>query len=114
MRARSAFSLVELLTALVLLAVGLAAFARAAAAVARLENDARLRRVLAEATQSRLDSLAAQPCGPARQGQAVRAGVDERWSATSDGRRWSLSDSLVVRARPTLSRAYVATVPCPR
>ena len=114
MRPRSAFSLVELLTALVLLAVGLAAFARAAGAVARLENDARLRRALADATQSRLDSLAAQPCGPARGGQEFHAGVDERWSATSDGRRWSLSDSIAVRARPTFARIYVVTVPCPR
>lgn len=114
MRQRTAFSLVELLTALVLLAVGLAAFARAAGAVARLENDARLRRALAEATQSRLDSLAAQPCGPSRGGQAFHEGVDERWSATSDGRRWLLHDSMAVRARPTFARVYVATVPCPR
>mgnify|MGYP001612196433 FL=1 len=114
MRARSAFSLVELLTALVLLAVGLAAFARAAASVARLENDARLRRALAEATQSRLDSLAAQPCGPALRGEAGHAGVDERWSATSDGRHWSLSDSIAVRSRPTFARTYVVAVPCPR
>lgn len=114
MRARSAFSLVELLTALVLLAVGLAAFARAAGGVARLENDARLRRALADATQSRLDSLAAEPCGLARRGRAFHAGVDERWSATSDGRRWSLSDSIEVRARPAMARVYAATVPCPR
>jgi prepilin-type N-terminal cleavage/methylation domain-containing protein len=114
MHRRTAFSLIELLTALVLLAVGLAAFARAAGAVARLENDARLRRAIADVTQARLDSLAAAPCGPSRSGQAQFAGIGERWTATSEGRRWLVSDSLAVRARPTLARAYTAIVTCSR
>jgi len=114
MHRRPAFSLIELLTALVLLAVGLAAFARAAGAVARLENDARLRRALAAVTQARLDSLAAQPCGPARSGQARFAGVDETWQATSDGRRWTVSDSIAVRSRPTFARVYATSVACQR
>jgi prepilin-type N-terminal cleavage/methylation domain-containing protein len=112
MKPRPAFSLVELLTALVLLTVGLAAFVRAAGAVARLENDARLRRALAVVMQARLDSLAAQPCGPAHFGQAFHAGIDERWSAVSDGRRWLLRDTLVVRARPSLGRDYTAVLAC--
>lgn len=112
MKRRTAFSLVELLTALVLLAVGLAAFVRAAGAVARLENDARLRRALAVVMQARLDSLAARPCGPAHSGQAFHAGIDERWSAVSDGRRWLLRDTLVVRARPSLGRDYTVALAC--
>lgn len=113
MRRRSAFSLVELLTALMLLAVGLAAFARAAGAVARLENETQLRRALADAMQSRLDSLATEPCGAGRSGQAFHHGITERWLATSDGRRWFVTDSIAVRARPALSRHYVVTIPCP-
>ena len=109
---RSGLSLIELLTALVLLAVGLAAYARAAGAVARLENDARLRRALADVTQARLDSLAALPCASARAGQAQFAGVGEKWSARSDGRRWTLTDSIAVRSRPTFARVYSATVAC--
>lgn len=112
MRRRFAFSLVELLTALVLLTVGLAAFVRAAAAVARLENDARLRRALAVVMQARLDSLAARPCGPAHSGQALYAGISERWSAVGDGRRWLVSDTIVVRSRPSLARDYTATLAC--
>lgn len=109
---RRAFSLVELLTALVLLAVGLAAFVRAAGAVARLDNDARLRRALADVTQARIDSFAAQPCGAPGAGQANHAGVSERWSASSDGRRWLVVDSLAVRSRPSLARTYAVTVSC--
>lgn len=114
MHRRSAFTLIELLTALVLLAVGLAAHTRAAGAVARLENDARLRRALADVTLARVDTLAAQPCGPARTGQAQRAGVGETWSASSDGRRWTLTDSISVRSRPRLARVYAATIACRR
>lgn len=112
MRRRRAFSLVELLTALMLLAVGLAAFVRAATAVARLENDALLRRALAGVTQARLDSLAAQPCGADRTGQASHAGVSERWSASNDGTRWLVTDSIVVRSRPALARVYAASLAC--
>lgn len=114
MRRRTAFSLVELLTALLLLGVGLAAFVRAAGAVSRLENDARLRRALAVVTQARLDTLAAEPCGPARSGKAHFAGVGERWSAASDGRRWVVSDSITIGARPSFSRVYTTALTCPR
>lgn len=112
MKGRPGFSLAELLTALVLLGVGLAAFVRAAGAVARLENDARLRRALAVVMQARLDSLAARPCGLAQSGHAVHAGIDERWAAISDGRRWFVSDTIAVRSRPSLARDYTATLAC--
>ncbi|MCX5761931.1 MAG: prepilin-type N-terminal cleavage/methylation domain-containing protein [Gemmatimonadetes bacterium] len=112
MHHRLAFSLVELLTALVLLSVGLAAFTRAAGGVARLENDARLQRALADVVQARLDSLTSAPCAPSRAGEAHHGGVTERWRAVGDGRRWLLTDSISVPARPTLARTYVAAVTC--
>lgn len=112
MTRRLAFSLVELLAALVLLAVGLAAFVRAAGAVARLENDARLRRALAVVMQARLDSIAAWPCGPTQSGQAFHAGIGERWSVVSDGRRWMVRHTIVVPSRPSLGRDYTAALAC--
>ena len=109
---RTAFSLVELLVALVLLAVGLAACMRAAGAVARLEGDAVRRRRVADVLRARLDSLAATACGPDAGGRATAGGVTEDWQATSDGRRWHL----VVRAgaigRPALARTWTASVRC--
>lgn len=112
MRAHRAFSLVELLTALVLLAVGLAAFVRAAGAIARLESDARLRRVVAQAVRARLDSLAGQPCGAARSGTAEREGVHERWTASPDDGRLQLADSVTVPARPALARVLAVRLAC--
>jgi prepilin-type N-terminal cleavage/methylation domain-containing protein len=107
-----AFSLVELLTALVLLVVGLAAVARAAGAIARLEGDARLRRVAAAALRARLDSVSAWPCHAAATGVADADGVHERWSVIPSGDRLLLIDSVAVRARPALSRALEVAVAC--
>lgn len=112
MPVRRAFSLIELLTALVLLAVGLAAYARAAGAVARLENDASLRRLVAAALQARLDTLRAEGCGAPRAGESHRRGVHERWSVVPQGRHLALDVRVEVPARPPLSRRLTAAIPC--
>lgn len=112
MRALRAFSLIELLTALVLLAVGLASYARAAGAVARLENDALLRRLVAAAMQARLDSLGAAACGDARSGDSHRRGVHERWSVVPQGRHRLLTVRVDVPARPSLARRLSASIAC--
>lgn len=111
MRASPAFTVIEILTALVLLAVGLAGFTRAAGAIAMLQRDARLRRTVADAMQARLDSLAAAPCLDA-DGRAERDGVIEQWRAVVDGRAISLTDTLIVPARPQLGRTLQARVRC--
>ena len=112
MRARWAFSLIELLTALVLLAVGLASYARAAGAVARLENDARLRRLVAAALQARLDTLRTEACGDPRTGESHFQGVHERWSVVPQGRHLVLTERVDVPARPALSRGLSAAIAC--
>ncbi|MDP1890782.1 MAG: prepilin-type N-terminal cleavage/methylation domain-containing protein [Gemmatimonadaceae bacterium] len=112
MRARWAFSLIELLTALVLLAVGLASYARAAGAVARLENDARLRRLVAASLQARLDTLRAEACGAARSGDSHQLGVHERWSVVPQGRHLLLTARVDVPGRPALARRLSAAITC--
>ena len=112
MRAPRAFSIIELLTALVLLTVGLAAFVRAAGAVARLESDARLRHVVAGVLRSRLDTVAGLPCGLGQSGIARQRGVLERWHTVADGRSLRLVDTIDVVPRPTLSRAVSTAVAC--
>ncbi|MFA6166142.1 MAG: prepilin-type N-terminal cleavage/methylation domain-containing protein [Gemmatimonadaceae bacterium] len=112
MHARRAFSLIELLTALVLLAVGLAAYARAAGAVARLENDALLRRLVAATMQARLDTLRAEACGDARAGTSQRQGVHEAWSVVPQLRHLKLTERVDVPARPALTRGLSVTVAC--
>ncbi len=110
---RAAFSLIELLVALVLLGVGLASFSRAAAAVARLDGDADRRRRLAEVLRTRLDTLATTTCGGALAGAYTADGMIGAWQATSDGRRWHLELQVAVAGRSSLARQWTASVPCP-
>ncbi len=111
MRAVRAFSIIELLTALVLLAVGLAAFVRAAGAVARLDGDARLTHRVAEVLQARLDSLR-RTCGAAQAGETRHDGVHERWQVAPEGWLLRFTDTLDVPSRPALSRRIAASVRC--
>jgi prepilin-type N-terminal cleavage/methylation domain-containing protein len=112
MYARRGFSIIELLTALTLLAVGLAAAARAASAVARLDGDARLRQAIAASLTARLDSTRGLSCGAAYAGVATHHGVVERWTLSPAPRHHLLLDSLAVPARPRLAQAVQAAVPC--
>lgn len=112
MHLRQAFSLIELLTALVLLAVGLASYAGAAGAVARLESDALVRRLVAAAMQARLDSLRSEPCGDARWGESRQQGVHERWSVVPQGRHLLLTERVDVPARPAESRQWSVVIAC--
>jgi prepilin-type N-terminal cleavage/methylation domain-containing protein len=112
MRAPRAFTLIELITALVLLGVGLAAHTRAAAAVARLEGTARLRLAAAAVLTARLDSLSGLRCGETRSGVAASAGVHETWHVSPTGRRLLWDDSIAVPGRPSLGRRWSSTLPC--
>lgn len=111
MRPPHAFTIIEILTALVLLAVGLAGFARAAGAVAILERDARLRRAVAESLQARLDSLTGVPCRNDA-GTSAASGIAEHWHAVVDSGALVLSDTIIVMAQPRLGRALHTRVGC--
>ncbi|HEY3288101.1 MAG TPA: hypothetical protein VGJ96_13365 [Gemmatimonadaceae bacterium] len=109
---RRAFSVVELLTALVLLTVGLAAYVRAAGALARLEGDARLRHRVAAAIIARLDSLQGRSCGAALSGVAQGDGIRERWTVATANGQFAFRDTIEVPARPALARGLQATIGC--
>ena len=112
MRSPRAFTIVELLTALVVLAVGLAAFTRAAGTVARLERNARLQRLVAATLQARLDTLTLLPCGRASSGDTFHDGIRERWRAEPQGRRAVLDLRVDVSARPSLAQHVTSSIPC--
>ncbi|MBM3907438.1 MAG: prepilin-type N-terminal cleavage/methylation domain-containing protein [Gemmatimonadetes bacterium] len=112
MRPRHAFTLVELIVALMLLGVGIAAYARAAAAIARLEGSARLRLTAAAALAARLDSLSGLPCGEARGGVAATEGIHETWRVRPGDGILLWDDSIAVPARPALSRRWSLAVAC--
>jgi prepilin-type N-terminal cleavage/methylation domain-containing protein len=112
MRSPRAFSLVELLTALVLLAVGLASYARAAAAVARLESTARMRRTAAAMLVARLDSLTGLRCGESRTGESTRDGVREFWQVSPAAGRLLLSETIETTSHRVPPRHYTLPLEC--
>jgi Tfp pilus assembly protein PilV len=97
---RGGTTLVELLVALVLLAVGALALAATGALAAREGVRGSARAEAALAGLSRLESLAATPCSALAQGAAADStrGLAERWTV-SGGRGWrATSDSVRRRA----------------
>jgi prepilin-type N-terminal cleavage/methylation domain-containing protein len=113
MRSRPAFSLVEVLIALVLLGVGAAGLASAQLGDQRLRAMAATHATLASRARDRWSALALLPCGADTAGTARGSWGRERWSATVADGRWLLVDSLrgPDDRTPILFSARVA---CPR
>lgn len=94
-RRRAAFSLVELLVAIVLLGIGAAGLAGALAGERRLRTLAELHVGAARFLRERGEALQAIRCSADTGGvRADRWGV-ERWRAVPSGGAWWLLDSLV-------------------
>ncbi len=115
-RTRSAFTLVEIIIALTLLAVGAAGLGTALMADRRLRDAAAVRAAMAAQSRSRLATLAATRCDNDLGGIARTTWGSERWSAGRSPGRWSVSDSLVpTRTLPGLQSTVIETeVTCPR
>ena len=77
---RRAFTLLEVLAALVILGVGVLGLSGNAALVSRLVGDgARLTRAATVAT-ARLEQLRARPCATISSGSSISHGIEERWT----------------------------------
>src|SRR4051812_2123339 len=95
-RARAAFTLVELLVAIVLIDVGLLALVSSGALVVRRGNELRLRDEANRAAANRLQLLVAGRCEIESGTAFVAQGMTERWSSTvRPDRLRELSDSVV-------------------
>jgi prepilin-type N-terminal cleavage/methylation domain-containing protein len=74
------FTLLEVLSALVLLAIGILGVTGSAALVSRLVGDGSRLMIAATAATARLEHLRALGCTSATSGIAVTRGVEERWT----------------------------------
>jgi prepilin-type N-terminal cleavage/methylation domain-containing protein len=93
--ARGGFSLVELLVALTVLAVGLLALAGVTGGVLRASSAAARGARAVELLEARAESLHAAPCDTAS-GERAWDGLRERWSVARDGDLLVLADSVRV------------------
>jgi len=112
---RPAFTLVELLVAIVVLTVGLLALAAAAGIVASHVGDGGRLTAAAQVAQSVLDSVSAAPCTAIVGGASRREGIEATWTASPDSlaTRVELTVSSVMR-RGIRRDAYRLVAPCPR
>src|SRR5689334_4329745 len=112
---RPAFTIVELLVALVVLTIGLLALAGTAGLVAARVGDGGRLSASAHAARTILDSLGAAPCEAAVSGSATRDGAASTWTVTRDSAR-ALID-LTVRSslrRGARQDSFQLVVPCER
>src|SRR5579862_1686996 len=109
-RVRAAFSLVEVLVAVTLLAVGSAGLALALTGDRRLRDLADEDSRAAVAARARIESLVAHACGADTAGRSVARWGTESWSAKASGGSWHLLDSLLLlrSAAPLVISARVA------
>ncbi|HEY2850673.1 MAG TPA: prepilin-type N-terminal cleavage/methylation domain-containing protein [Gemmatimonadaceae bacterium] len=112
MQPRRAFTLVEVLVAVVLMGVGSAALVTALTGDHRLRERAAESRFAAASARARIELLASLPCSADASGVTASAWGSERWSARVSASRWNLTDSVVPRppAAPIVIEARVA---CP-
>ena len=110
---RPAFTIIELLVAIIVLAVGALALAATAALVASHVGDGGRLTDAAHATRWVLHSLAAQPCGTLVSGAARPAGRALRWEVWRDSLGAQVRLSIVADLRRTSQKhEYRAMVPC--
>lgn len=110
-RARAGFTLIEVLMAVTLLAIGLLALAGLAATSLRVVRGGAAQTRAAAIAQSRFDSLSSVPCAqiaaavpasaPAVTGTATTRGVVETWSAqmVNNGNMVRMTNALTVPGR---------------
>lgn len=110
---RPAFTLVELLVAIVVLTVGVLALAATAGLVASHVGDGARLTAAAHAARSVLDSLGAETCPNLVSAGASRDGVALHWTVERDSlaSRITLSAASSLRRRARLDR-YQEVVPC--
>ena len=112
---RTAFTLVELLVACLVLGTGVLALASTSVSVARLTGDAARAGAAAERGHARMEAMRANACGAAA-GSALAGGIAEWWSAAPSALGADLRDSVryTEGARHDLrSSALASAVWCP-
>jgi prepilin-type N-terminal cleavage/methylation domain-containing protein len=116
-----AFTLLEVLVALVILATGLLGLSANAALVWRLVGDGSRLTIAATLATARFEQIRALPCASSSSGTAITRGIEERWTVAPMGppppRALEVEIAVTYRLRSNQSGAqrtqrFRGAVPC--
>jgi type IV pilus modification protein PilV len=110
---RAGFTLVELLVAMMVFAVGMLGLAATAASVTRLMGGARRQTIASMVAQSRIERLRSSPCGTLVAGTDTTRGIVNKWTVQAVTRGVNISDTVFyASSRGSSKRVYKTTLPC--
>lgn len=113
-RNRAAFTLVELIVAMLILTVGLLAMAGTAGIVTRQMGAGARQSVAAQVAESRLEWLRATACHSIGDSTTTTRGVTEKWKHTVSGKSIVILDSVKYTSAPghTVAQAFTTSLTC--
>lgn len=111
---RAGFTLVELLVAMIIFAVGMLGLAATAGSVTRMMGGAKRQTIAAQVAQSRIERLRATPCTTLTSGSETVRGVTNFWTVSAVTRGVNVTDSVVFATSRggTRTRVYKTTLSC--
>ena len=111
---RAGFTLVELLVAMMVFAVGMLGLAATAGSVTRMMGGAKRQTLAATVAQSRLEKLRSSPCATLTSGSETVRGITNTWTVTAVARGVNVKDSVAFRSsrNGTRSKVYKTSFSC--
>ena len=111
---RAGFTLVELLVAMMVFAVGMLGLAATAGSVTRMMGGAKRQTIAATVAQSRIEKLRSSPCASIVSGSETVRGISNTWTVTAVSRGVNVRDSVSFpSSRNTRrSKVYQTTLSC--
>jgi prepilin-type N-terminal cleavage/methylation domain-containing protein len=115
--ARSGFTLIELMVAIIILVVGVLGLAGTAGMVSRMVGGAAHQTIAASVASSRFEKLRSVACADVQPGSATTRNITENWGATaspSNANLYSVTDTITYTAAGGRSRmlTFQSYVPC--
>ena len=111
---RAGFTLVELLVAMMVFAVGMLGLAATAGSVTRMMGGAKRQTIAAAVAQSRLEKLRSSPCASITSGSETVRGITNVWTVTAVSRGVNVKDSVSFPTSRNVrrSKVYQTTLSC--
>jgi type IV pilus modification protein PilV len=111
---RAGFTLVELLVAMMVFAVGMLGLAATAGSVTRMMGGAKRQTIAAMVAQSRLERIRSSPCSTLLGGTDTVRGIVSAWTVTAVSRGVNVSETVTYRAarNTTHSKTYKTSLSC--